>query len=326
MSDTIKLPTYEEIQQAMRSGQQLCSQEAIDKLEVLLQYTDVHCTPPQYLPLTPVRVQSASVYASKLGGIPYLPKDMEYPKVLEGYTKGKPLRLLAQLNFSALPHVEGFPQKGILQIFAGYEGDTMYGYDDVDQTYPNGFRVIYHENILEDPAMLLSADEMPDFGSMENCSYPFTGEFLLEAGACGLSSTSPAYDHFLEAIHHCCIQAAVTCYDDLFGDTITPENVAAWWKILERNGALCEAVYAMCCPQGERGTRIGGYPFCTQGDPRAHDSSTRKLDTLLFQLDSEGRGDDEILWSDCGIANFFISAADLAKCDFSQVMYTWDCS
>ena len=82
----------------------------------------------------------------------------------------------------------------------------------------------------------------------------------------------------------------------------------------------------MCCPQGERGTRIGGYPFCTQGDPRAHDSSTRKLDTLLFQLDSEGRGDDEILWSDCGIANFFISAADLAKCDFAQVMYTWDCS
>lgn len=300
------------------SDNQTGIEKALEKLSILFQCADEHCAPPQYLPLTPVRVQSASVYASKLGGVPYLPKEMEYPKVLEGYAKGKPLRLLAQLNFSALPHVEGFPQKGILQIFAGYDGDDSYGYDDVDQTYPNGFRIVYHETVLEDQTKLLTEEEMPQFSDIEAFQYPFTGEFLLEASTCGLSSA--------RFVDDCFIEAAVDCYEQLFGDNVTAENVAKWWRALEEEPVLCEAVYAMRCPQStEPGTQIGGYPFFTQGDPRAYDRSTRKYDVLLFQLNSGGTCGDEIMWGDCGIANFFISAADLAACDFSHVMYTWDC-
>ena len=72
--------------------------------------------------------------------------------------------------------------------------------------------------------------------------------------------------------------------------------------------------------------QIGGLPFFTQSDVR------REGDVLLFQMDSEmGNGEDgkskswEILWGDCGIANFFISRADLKNLDFSNVLYNWDC-
>ena len=51
---------------------------------------------------------------------------------------------------------------------------------------------------------------------------------------------------------------------------------------------------------------------------------------MLFRSDSEnggedGKGDDEICRGDMGIANFFITPEALAKRDFSNVFYTWDC-
>jgi uncharacterized protein YwqG len=42
---------------------------------------------------------------------------------------------------------------------------------------------------------------------------------------------------------------------------------------------------------------------------------------LLLQLDS----DEEMMWGDSGIANFFIDPDDLRRGDFSRVAYHWDC-
>jgi uncharacterized protein YwqG len=65
--------------------------------------------------------------------------------------------------------------------------------------------------------------------------------------------------------------------------------------------------------------KIGGYPSFTQDDPRKSNSPLR----LLLQLNSE---DDVMMWGDVGIAGFFIDPDNLSKSDFSQVMYSWDCS
>lgn len=45
---------------------------------------------------------------------------------------------------------------------------------------------------------------------------------------------------------------------------------------------------------------------------------------LLFQLDSDD--DLDVIWGDMGIANFFIPPDDLARAEFSRVVYHWDCS
>ena len=78
-----------------------------------------------------------------------------------------------------------------------------------------------------------------------------------------------------------------------------------------------ELMDQICCD----GAHIGGYPFFTQTDPREYEESYRRFDTVLLQIDT----DEEIMWGDSGVANFFIAAEDLAKKDFSRVLYNWDC-
>lgn len=56
------------------------------------------------IPLMPKRAET-SVFDSKLGGVPYMPKNYPYPVGKSGTYEGKPLRFLAQLNFGALPHI-----------------------------------------------------------------------------------------------------------------------------------------------------------------------------------------------------------------------------
>ena len=66
------------------------------------------------------------------------------------------------------------------------------------------------------------------------------------------------------------------------------------------------------------GSKMLGYPFVTQFDPRKDD----KYDTLLLQLDSD---DTHLMWGDCGVCNFFINHGALNKLDFSDILYNWDC-
>ena len=57
------------------------------------------------------------LFDCKMGGMPYFPKNMEYPVSRWKDDAGTPMKLLVQLNFEKLPHIEDFPEKGILQIF-----------------------------------------------------------------------------------------------------------------------------------------------------------------------------------------------------------------
>lgn len=61
-----------------------------------------------HLQLTPAD-EPCTLYSSKLGGTPYMPKNFDYP----ANSGNKPLRLLCQLNFEKLPPMKPFPEKGI---------------------------------------------------------------------------------------------------------------------------------------------------------------------------------------------------------------------
>ena len=68
------------------------------------------------------------------------------------------------------------------------------------------------------------------------------------------------------------------------------------------------------------GNKIGGYADFTQEDIR-YDGEEDWI--LLLQIASQ---EEHIMWGDYGICNFFIHPDDLAKRDFSKVMYSWDCT
>ena len=75
------------------------------------------------------------------------------------------------------------------------------------------------------------------------------------------------------------------------------------------------------------GHKIGGYPYFTQSDPREYNESLQDYDYLLFQLDTDDDddGNERVMWGDSGIGNFFIRTQDLKNCNFSDVLYNWDC-
>ena len=73
------------------------------------------------------------------------------------------------------------------------------------------------------------------------------------------------------------------------------------------------------------GHKVGGYPYFTQSDPR-DEKMLEYYDFLLFQLDTDDLdGEDVVMWGDCGIGNFFINSEKLKQCDFSDILYNWDC-
>lgn len=73
---------------------------------------------------------------SKIGGLPHLPKDMEWPRYKE-----HSLYFLAQISLKDLPDcaaVRQLPRSGTLYFF--HEGETVWGFDPKDA---GGFRVLY---------------------------------------------------------------------------------------------------------------------------------------------------------------------------------------
>lgn len=233
--------------------------------------------------------QPLTLWQSKFGGLPYLPKDTAYPSDAEG----KPLRLLAQFNFAEIPHVADFPEQGILQFYIAAD-DDLYGLDFDNQFAQDQFRVLYFEQVIEDESQLLA-----DFGFLRQDSdalTPITGEYALyfdvdeapiSLGDANFSALigRDAYDDADDA------DAFFEAYDDLF------------------NGA---------------GHKLGGYPFFTQEDPREYQKELRPY-VLLFQMDTDDSNGVDIMWGDSGVANFFIQLEDLKNKDFSRVMYNWDC-
>ncbi len=290
------------------------SDEVKARLPRLLQELDASVPAKPRVKLTPVRA-STNVFDNKLGGTPYLPKGFEYPVVREGKHMGKPLRMLAQINFAKLPPMEGFPEKGILQFYAGCDGDELIGMDFDNGFNQNTFRVIFHSEIIEDVTKIYSAKDMPTFDD-DDLMFPYKGRFMLKMAEEAEQHPISASDYnFQKAVLAAYNKVFGTSYDSVFG--LANSN-----SIYQHDEELCDLLYET---RNLSGSGVGGYPYFTQSDPREYSEEAAKCSVLLFQLDSEGSGDDEIIWGDCGVGNFFISPEDLAALDFSHVLYNWDC-
>ncbi len=100
-----------------------------------------------YLPTKPaVRLLPAGDKSvrSRLGGLPDLPPDAEWPKT----PSGKPMNFIAEIDCAELPEDESFPampKTGILFFFYALEDeDGYYGYNPGDDC---GWRVMFLENM-----------------------------------------------------------------------------------------------------------------------------------------------------------------------------------
>jgi len=236
--------------------------------------------------IKPLPERPKNIWSSKFGGKPYWPTGKSYPETNEG----EPLFLLAQLNFDELPHIEGYPKKGMLQFFIANDG--MYGLNfdkpiNEVMTAPDGYRVIYHSEISKDNVSLqLNTPE-----TNKDNQLPISGEYALEFY---LTKEQPSpTDYRFDAI-----------IDDVFS---LDDAVASY---------LFDNLDAS-------GSKLGGYANFTQDDPRSMKHTGTWI--LLFQMDTEFSDGVDIMWGDTGVGNFFIEPQSLNDCDFSKVWYNWDC-
>ncbi len=226
------------------------------------------------------------IWQSKVGGHPYLPLAQQYPQSSEGEN----LQLLAQINFAELPENNIYPQSGILQFFINPH-DDLYGMDFDDQQKQDGFKVIFHDSVEHDSANLQT--DFPSFDGDDIYS-PISGQAAIQF------EKSESY-------------IDMNNFD--FAEKVTDPYDR------DDEEEFCDEYTEVISASGHR---LGGYPFFTQTDPREYNESIQDY-VLLLQIDTDDAGEVDIMWGDSGVGNFFIHPDDLAKRDFSKVVYNWDC-
>lgn len=259
--------------------------------KVFAQYTeDILSTAADTVLLELKPAVSLKLWQSKVGGEPYLPLTEEYPRDSEG----RPLILLAQINFAEMPHLRGFPEKGILEFYIGGNG-FMYGSDFYDCTNQGGFRVLYFDKVEEDESKLhrdtAQYQEREEDQENEECyeRSPFEGKLNYSIKFRKEKQYISACDYRFQILS-----------DDEYLDEYT--------DIFDGSGH-----------------RIGGYPMFTRTDPREYEGF-QDYKTLLLQIDTElVEMRNGIVWGGSGIGSFFIRPKDLKRRNFTNVMFALDC-
>jgi uncharacterized protein YwqG len=241
---------------------------------------------------------------SKLRGVPYYPKDKPWPRDV----RGRPLVMLVQLNFSEMPHLAGYPTEGILQIYisTGYNNTQLWGMrndnkhktDQATRTDQSYFRVLYFRQVSRNADDLITATPAVKF--RDEYSFPAMDEARLTF-ALGSSYVRPEDYRFRR----------------FFG-----VDGSEFFNRLEPDKTDIEEAYEKFMGGRDYVARIGGYSRVEQIDPRLEFPDEDWI--LLFSLDSQGHGGYPVSWGDGGVGNFYIRPEDLARRDFSKVMYYWD--
>ena len=203
---------------------------------------------------------------------------------------GEEMKLLAAIFCSELPENTIMPQKGVLRFYITC--DEFYGadFESFELNKQKNFKVLFDE---DEEKFITCAQNEPD----ENFPVLRSRYLSFAEGFEGMTLTDYRFEKTFK------------CFSKNTNDELNEEDI----ELFE------EEINAF-------NHKILGYPSFTQEDPRVEDGCFEKYDTLLFQLVSESAdGEDEIVLGDSGVMQFFISSEKLAKCDFSDILYTWDC-
>ena len=179
---------------------------------------------------------------SKFLGNPFVPEDMAYPEDKHG----NPLVLIAQINFSEVPELEGFPSDGILQLYfsstewwdmSGAEKIIYLSSDELKKMPKTDFSFISVDSYKELPVWKihkLRFKKSIDTGNSEDCQFSFN------------FGGKDYWD---------------------FEETLNERNKEAFDKYFSSEGH-----------------KIHGYGDFTQGDPRDY-SEEQRNDVQILQID-----------------------------------------
>ena len=192
-----------------------------------------------FIEIIPSQASKTTLWQSKIGGQPYLPKNIDFPKT----SKGEHLAFLAQINFDEMPPLSPFPRTGILQFYI--HGDDMYGLNMENPTAQDFFKVLYFEQIENDLEKLTT-----DFSFLENYS------------------NTPHSPNKSFPINFLYGQEIMSPSDYRFEKEIEP-------KMMEAIGEKGVEEFYEKIQSG--GHKLGGYPYFTQYDVRSEENEMMLL-------------------------------------------------
>lgn len=256
--------------------------------------------------------EKPNLFQSKFGGVPYLPKDKEVPKNKEN----EQLTLLAQINIDELPENNIYPmEEGILQFWI--LNDDVLGLD-YDTNLGDGFKVVYYKDIDKSVTEEEVLEKYKPYKD-EDSYFPVEGEFSLSFkltdGYCTASDDrfSKLFVKEIEKFEKEKGEEYKEIFEKYRKNNLGYNICYDFYEIFEEDKNLNDKLFGA-------GHKIGGYPDYTQNDIR-----DEEYEILLLQIDSEETEKNEIIWGDCGIANFFIREKDLKELNFDRAIYNWDC-
>lgn len=198
---------------------------------------------------------------SKIGGKPYLPKGVSYPKT----KSGEDMPLLMQINFEGI-QLENYPNKGLLQVYVEKSLD-----------YPTEYKILYFENIEKE-----YNDQLPEIDLSE-----FVVQEAIKIKLIPHETYMPLGDYRFEEI-----------FSKLFNEEFEA-NVESVFDIDDVIGKKNASIDFLKALKIERGL-IGGYADFTQEDPRygGREELQECILKLDSQLDNKRIwiGDAGILW------------------------------
>ena len=256
----------------------------------------------EYIRILAEENDNLSIFSSKFGGIPYVANDTTIPVD----SNNNQLALLAQINCGELPENKLYPEVGLLQFWIAR--NSNFGLDNKDS-----YCVKYIEKIDETVSEvdilekydILDEDNNEEYSPFKRKNTSFSLTF--EKGLSTITSTDCRFEDI-----------ALKTIQDLFPD----EQINDLYDDLEND------IYSTLFKSFEGVQHaIGAYPTFTQWDPRNPDD-TDAYDVMLLQIESMRSSDsneNEIMWGDSGVANFFIDSEKLERLDFNHVLFNWDC-
>ncbi len=252
--------------------------------------------------------ENAGLADSKFGGDFYLPAGAEPPE----------MEFLAQVNFSQVPRLEGFPDKGLLQFFLCTDEDRFESFYEDGCAWKQDagfFQVRWYPEAPEDaPACVNAVPEKrwhldsPKGGMNFEPSEEIATISVREDGGF-------AFDLGFEFLE----------------DALTPIFQAAWEEDEddededreEEEGVYdlensCEDTDQFFCDFGNWGFKLGGHPSLRQGEFRLEEEDHQAYSALLFQYDLTPPHDPGCQEEDTFC--FFIKPGDLRDCRFDDIL------
>ena len=275
---------------------------------------------PSLLPCIHIKPASAEAPGptdSKFGGEFYLPAGAEAPE----------LEFLAQINFAQAPHLEGFPETGLLQFFLCTDEETFESFAENDSAWKQDaglFKVLYYPELPEDaPACETHVPEKRRYmnapeGGMEfepaeeiaTISVADGGGFAIDLG----------YES-LEDVLMPIFQAAWEEDEDEDDEDGEDEEDCAEEEGVYDLENSCEDTDRFTCDFGNWGFKLGGHPALRQGEFRLDGESWTDYSALLFQYDLTPPDDTSALEEDTFC--FFIRPDDLKAGRFDDILMVY---